>query len=110
MFLPVSEHILIEVVCGVLPLVDAVRAHGVGEHVEHLVLADELVDQHLAALVVDIVVSRAVNQQQVPFQPSGEIDGRAVVESLGIGGWQAHVPFLVDGVIEVLGATAIPVE
>ena len=75
MLLPELVHGLIQMVCGVVPLRYAVGTHGIGELVEHLVLPDQFIDQHLAALVVNVVVARAVDQQQVALESAREVDG-----------------------------------
>ena len=71
-------------ISSILPLRDTMGTHRIGKLVEHLVLADELVDQHLAALVVDVVVTGAVDEQQVALETAGEVDGRAVMVTLRI--------------------------
>ena len=82
--------------------VDAVGTHGVGDLVEHLALLDKLVDQHLAILVVYVVVACAMNQEQIALQTVCPIDGGAIFVTFGIVLWRVHVAFLIDGVVESL--------
>ena len=69
-----------------------------------LVVRDQLVDQRRAALVVAVVVRRAVDDQQVALELIREGDGRAVPVALGVVLRQAHVALLVDRVVEALVA------
>jgi hypothetical protein len=69
---------------GALALRDTVAAVGVSHHVELLALGDQLVDQQLDALVMDVVVTRTVDQEEVALEASGVVDGGAVVVALGV--------------------------
>ena len=53
-----------------LALGDPVGAVGIGHVVEGLAELDEAVDEALGALDVDVVVAGAVDDEQVPGQPS----------------------------------------
>lgn len=52
-----------EVKGGVLAFVDAVRAVGVGHHVEGFVVFDQFVYHRFGVLVMDIVVAGAMDNQ-----------------------------------------------
>ena len=82
-----------------LTLVDAMRAHRVADLREHLSVLDQLIDQHLAVLIVYIVIACAMNQEQVAFQTFGIRDGRSFAIALRIGLRRVHVTLLVDGVV-----------
>ena len=47
---------------------------GIAEHRKLLIPRDQFVDQHLASLVMNIVIGGAVNQQQIPLQVFRKID------------------------------------
>ncbi len=53
-------------------------------------------------LVVHIVVGGAVNEKKTTLQSLGKMNGRADLIPFGIVFRQAHVAFLVDGVVELL--------
>ena len=72
---PVVCHRFPQMQAGAFALEDAVRAHRIGDLREYLAVADQLVHQHLAALVVYVVVASAMNQEQVSFQSGGVGDG-----------------------------------
>ena len=72
----IPRHQLVQVHGRVLPLINAVGAVGVGHHREALPVGDELVDQFLKALIVDVVVARPMDDEQVPLELGCESDGR----------------------------------
>ena len=72
---PEVLHRLPQMHGGAFPFVDAVRTHGVGHLIEHLVLFDESVDQHLAVLIVHVIVARTMNQKQIALQTFSITDG-----------------------------------
>src|SRR5271157_3744107 len=83
-------------------LADAVRAVGIGHHREWLAQRDQTIDQHIAVLVVHVIVTRAVNQQKVAFQAAGMGDGRALLVALAVLRGPTHEPLLVDRVVVAL--------
>ena len=56
---------------GIVTFADAVGAVGVGHHREYLVVFDQFVDKTLSSLVMDIVVARAVNEEQIALELVG---------------------------------------
>ena len=44
------------------------RTIGIRHHLKLLVMLDQLIDQDFGVLVVHIIISRAVNEQQIPFK------------------------------------------
>jgi hypothetical protein len=44
------------------------RAIGIGHHGKGLIVFDQLIDKHFCILVMDIVVSCAVDKEQISFQ------------------------------------------
>ena len=59
---------------GVLAFADTVGTVRVGQHLKRLVMVDEPIDQGLCALVVDIVVARAVDEQEMAFELMREME------------------------------------
>ena len=59
----------------VLPLVDRMGSIGIGHHGEGLVVEDQFIDQSLEALVVNIIISRAVHVTRSPFKVLGKVEG-----------------------------------
>jgi hypothetical protein len=53
------------------PFVNPVRAVRIGHHREGLVRSDQRVDQRFRPLVMNVVVARAVYDQQLPLQLTG---------------------------------------
>ena len=62
---PKALHRPAEVKRRVFTFTDPVRPHWIRHHEEQLVVADQLVDEHFKALVMDVVVTRTVNDHQV---------------------------------------------
>ena len=60
------------------------RAIRVGHHRETFVGGDQGVHESFRVLVVDIVVSRAVDDEQIALELVGERDGRSETIALGI--------------------------
>ena len=58
----------------VFTLGDAVAAIRIGQHRELFVVRDQLVDQRLGPLIVAVVVTGPVNEEQVPSQLARERD------------------------------------
>ena len=87
---------------GVFALVDAVCSIWVRHHREKLVVFDELVDHHLKALVVDIVVTGSVHDEQVTLQVFCMRYRRTFAIVFCIVLEQAHIAFLVCRVIQLL--------
>ncbi len=85
---------------GVLALVDAVAPVRINHHAELFVGFDQRVDQPLRALVVDVVIAAAVNQQQVALKLSGIRDRRTSLVAERVLLRQAHIALLVDGVVQ----------
>ena len=63
-----DETIKFDLARGSFAFADGMGAHGIGEHIEHFIQFDQLIDQHLKTLVVYIVICRSMNQQKLPFQ------------------------------------------
>lgn len=98
----VRRHQASQVASGVVAFFDRVCAVRISKHRELFVVLDQFVDQHLAGLVVAVVVTRAVDEQQVAFEVLGEIHRGAVAVAFEIVARQAHVSFLVDRVVVAL--------
>src|SRR6202034_202070 len=62
--------------------------------------SDEAIDEHFGSLEVDVVVAGAVHDEQMSGETLSEVDGRPI--EVAIGRRQAHVAFLIDGVVEGL--------
>ena len=58
----------VQVFSGAFALKDSVASIGVGHHLKLLVVFDEFVDQHFGIVVVYVVVTSAVDVQQVAFR------------------------------------------
>ncbi len=97
----VAGEQLVEVPAGPLSFVDPVGPVGIDHQLEGAVGGDQGVDQPLRALVMHVVVATAVDHQEVAAQAVGvsQRAGRDVIAVVLLG--QPHVPFLVDGVVEV---------
>ncbi len=68
-------HEFVEVRRSTGALMDGVVAVGVGHERELLVVFDEFVDEFFGPLVVDVVVTRAVDDEKVAFEVGGVCDG-----------------------------------
>ena len=97
---PRDQHV--DVQLRAAPLGNSVRPVGVLHEVERLAQIHQPIDQALVALEVHVVVTRAVDDQQLALQPLREADGRSIAIALGILGGQPHVALLVNGVVERL--------
>ena len=64
------------------PFRDAVGPVRIRHHRERLSVGDELVDEHLKALIMDVIVARPMDDEEVAFQVLGEVDGRTVLVSV----------------------------
>ncbi len=62
----------------------------------------QLVDQHLAVLIVDVIVASTVYQEQVPFQFGCVCDRRTFSVTFRIVLGCVHVPFLINRVVGAL--------
>ena len=91
-----AGDLLEQVPSGVGTLADAVRSVRVGQHLEGLVELNQLVDQQLGALIVAVVVARAVDEQQALglLHLVSEGDGRPQTIALRVIRRQAHVPMI----------------
>ena len=88
--------------CGALTFPDGVGPVRVREHHKLFVVRDELIDELGHALVVHIVIHRAMNQQQFPFKIFRVCDRRTILVALDIILGQPHVAFLIDSVVQAL--------
>ena len=86
---------------GAFASVDGVVAVRVGHDGEGLVQHHELVDELFDTLVVHVVVSGAVDDEQMPLQLPGMCDGRSVGVTFGILLGQSHVALLINAVVEM---------
>lgn len=77
---------------------------GIGHHGEVFVVFDQLIDQPLEALVMDIVVCGPMDDQEVSFKPVCMSDRRTIRVALFIVIRKAHVPLLVDCIVQTLVA------
>ena len=98
----IIRHGFPQVIRGTFPLVDGMRAHRIGQLIEHLAVFHQLVDQHLAILIMHVVIAGAVNEEQVSFQAFHIRDGRTFAIAFRIGLRRVHVAFLVNGVVQPL--------
>ena len=76
MFEEVARDERLDVQAGASALRDAVRPVGVHHQVERFAEFDETIHEPLGALIVDVVVTRPVDDEQPALQPLGEIDRR----------------------------------
>src|ERR1700678_1227988 len=89
----------IEVTGGARTFVDAVGTVGVGHHGKGLFGGDERVDERLRALVMDVVIPRAVDDQELALELPGERDGRTLPVLIRMILWQPAIPLLIDRVV-----------
>ena len=80
----------------ILAFPDRVSSIRIRHHAELLVVPDELVDELFEGLIMAVVVSRAVDDEQVAFELMGEIDGRAFAVAIDVFFGRTHVAFLID--------------
>jgi hypothetical protein len=71
-------------------------------HVEVLPQLDQAVHEQFGVLEVDVVVPGPVHQQQASAKGLREIDRGAAPVTLGVLLREAHIPFLIDRVVEAL--------
>ena len=101
-FVQVPRERAVEMPGGVRPFGNGVGAVGVRHHGEMLIVSDEFVDQPFRALVMAVVVARAMDQEQISPELAGIRDGRAKAVIFGIVLGQPHVTLLVDRIVEQL--------
>ena len=63
MIVKIARQQPVEMRRGVDPFANGMRSVGIGHHRERLVQGDQLIDQRLGALVMNIVISRPVDDQ-----------------------------------------------
>ena len=102
MLQPEVFHRLPQVLRCSCAFADTVRTHRVGDLIEDFAFFDEFVDQHFAVLVVYVVVTCAMDEEQVAFQPFGPVDRRTVFITFRVILWCVHVALLIDSVVESL--------
>ena len=73
--------------------------HRVTDLRKHLSVLDQLVHQHLAILVMHVIISRTMNKQQITFQSLGIGNRGTFVVAFRIVLRSIHVTFLVDRVV-----------
>ena len=59
----------------IVALSNAVGAIGIRHHGERFVVKDQLIDQGFHILIMHIVVSRSVHQEEIALKTMGERDG-----------------------------------
>jgi hypothetical protein len=64
----IARHEFVEMPGGAFAGVDGVVAIGIGHHGEGFVVSDEFVDELFDALVVDVVVAGAVDEEEVALE------------------------------------------
>ena len=69
------KHCPVKVQRGVFSFVDSVRAVGINHHGKKLVVGNQLINQFFKALVMDVVVSSTMNDEQFPLELVSEGDG-----------------------------------
>ena len=74
-FVQVSSEQLIQVQARIRSFADGVRPVGIRHHRERLVQLNQLIDKSFRVLVVDIVVSSAMHDQQLSSQVFRKCDG-----------------------------------
>src|SRR5262245_40504697 len=70
--------------------------------VERLAELDEPIYEALRALIVNVVITRAVDDQQLSTKSFGKVDSRSQAVARNIFLRQAHIAFLIDGVVKLL--------
>lgn len=65
---PVFGHRLAQMQGGALTLIYAVAAVGITHETEQFAVAYEFVDQHLAVLIMNVVIAGAVYKEEVSFK------------------------------------------
>ena len=85
--------------CGIFSFIYTVSPHRVVDHCKILILLNQFIYQHLAALVVAIVVPRAMYQQKISLQVFCMRYWTAISVSLFIVLRQIHVPFLINVIV-----------
>lgn len=63
---------------GTFPLKDAVRPIRIRHHLERNIIFDQLVDDSFRALIVDVIIARAVYHEQIAYQTLGVGQRRSV--------------------------------
>jgi len=79
---------------------DAVGAVWIDHELKWLVICYEFINKALSALIVDIIVSRTVNDKEVALKLFGERNWRAFAISVRIVLRCAHVPLLINRVVQ----------
>src|SRR5208283_3185208 len=102
MFLEVAREQGVEMIVSAFAFGEGVRASGIFHKIERLSQLDEAIEEQFGALVMDVIVARTVDDEQITAEAFGKInDGGSLVASR-ILFRQAHVALLVDGVVEAL--------
>ena len=70
----IIRHQLPQVASGVLSLANRMSAVGVRHHRELFVVRDQFINQDFGGLIMTVVVTSAVNQQQVALQLVCKVD------------------------------------
>ena len=68
-------HRFVEMAARIFPLPHSMGGPGIGHHREGLVVLNELVHQLLEGLIVAVVISGTMDDQEIAFQLMSEVDG-----------------------------------
>ncbi len=74
-FAQIARQCLIEMASGIGAFIESMSTVRVDDLGELLVMVHEFSDQHLAVLVVTVVIARAIDQQEIALELVRERDG-----------------------------------
>jgi hypothetical protein len=89
---------------GVFAFRNSVGTVGIDHHGKKLVVGNEFINQFFKALVMDVIVASAVDDEKLSLKLVSEGDGGAVPVTFRVILRKPHVSFLVDGVVKPLVA------
>ena len=87
---------------GAFAFTDGVGPIRVSQHLEWLVVRHQRIDELGHTLVMHVVIRRAMDELKLAFQIFSERNRRTVFIALLVIVRQAHVAFLINGVVEQL--------
>ena len=97
-------HQAVQVPFGILLLVNRVTAVRIDHETKRLVKFNEFVYELFGALIMNIIVSRTVNEQQITLQAVGVRDWGSKAVAFFVVRRQPHETLLIDRVIQALVA------
>src|SRR5688500_949085 len=94
----ISSHQTVQVKRCAFTLRDAVGAVRIRHYREVFICGDKGVDQKLRSLVMDVVITGTVNDQEVALQVLCEGERRRILVVIRVVLWQSKITLSVDGV------------